>query len=111
MDQFPYAPPSLRDRMEGPGAPAATRPVDWWGWQSRIRDASVPARTPSRARWRPRFVARAGLGVLVGSALVFATFGGVVFGGRPSEAVHASRAAPLPFLSGTAPEYLALGDV
>jgi len=113
MDRDPYAPPSPTDRIEDPFAPGGGVPrasVDWWGWQSRIRDVSVPARTPNRAAARPPRLARAGFGVLVGAALVFATFGGVVFGGRPSDAVRAHTAVAPPLFSATAPEYLNLGD-
>ena len=115
MDRDPFAPPSPDDRIEDPFAPSslgAPRTVDWWGWQSRVRNVSVPARTPSRATARPQFLARAGLGILVGAALVFATFGGVVFGGRRSGAVRAHiELAPPRVFAGTPPEYLTVDSL
>jgi dienelactone hydrolase len=114
MNRDPFSPPSPRDRIEDPfaAAPGARAPlVDWWAWQARIRDVSVPVRGSVRGVRRPPRLARAGLGVLVGAALVTATFGGVVFGGRPSDATR--TAAPVratPFV-GTPPEYQQLGVV
>jgi predicted dienelactone hydrolase len=115
MDQHPYSPPSPRDRIDDPFAPTGAqppRPVDWWAWQSRIRDVSTPVRTPMRsAGRRPPFLARAGLGLLVGVALVVAAFGGVVFGGRPTDAVRTHPlAAPLPPGGGTPPEYVVVEE-
>jgi len=117
MDRDPYAPPSPGDRIDHPFAtsrPADAGPsgsVDWWRWQTRIRDVAVPARTPNRSGSRRPFLARAGLGILVGAALVFATFGAVVFGGRPSDAARGSTTVGAPGVTGIAPEYLDLGVV
>jgi hypothetical protein len=108
-----FTPPSPRDRIEDPFAgpdPASPAAVDWWAWQSRIRTVSTPVRTPTRGARRPPLVARAGLGILVGAALVTATFGGVVFGGRPSEATRAAAVVRSPVLVGSPPEYQYLGD-
>src|SRR5262245_26105078 len=110
MDQQPFLPPSPLDRIGDPFAapePPTPRRVDWWTWQSRIRDVSAPVRTPTRpAGRRSRSAARAGLGFLVGAALVGAAVGGVLFGGRPTEAAHArALAAPLAPPGGVPPEY------
>src|SRR5262245_59059649 len=84
MDQQPFAPPSPRDRIDKP----------------------LAAREPGTARRQPPTLARAGIGLVVGAALVVAAFGGVVFGGRPTGAVRTPRvAASLPSPGGTPPEY------
>jgi dienelactone hydrolase len=122
MNPDPFTPPSPRDRIEDPfadpfaaPAPASLPPspprVDWWAWQSRIRTVSTPVRSTTRGARRPPVVARAGLGVLVGAALVTATLGGVVFGSRPTEATHAQAVVRTPVFVGSAPEYQHLGEV
>jgi predicted dienelactone hydrolase len=113
MNRDLFTPPSPRDRIEDPFAgadPPSQARVDWWAWQSRIRAVSTPVRTPTRSARRPPLVARAGLGILVGAALVTATFGGVVFGGRSTEAARAEAVVPGPVFVGSPPEYQHLGD-
>jgi dienelactone hydrolase len=109
MDQQPFSPPSPNDRIDDPFAPSDGRPprrVDWCAWQSRIRDVSVPVRTPTRSEGRRApLLARAGLGLLVGVALAVVTVGGVVFGGRPTDTVQAGPVvAPLLPGAATRPE-------
>jgi predicted dienelactone hydrolase len=114
MNRDLFTPPSPHDRMEDPlAAPAAAMSprVDWWAWQSRIRTVSTPVRTPTRGVRRPSLVARAGLGILVGAALVSAAFGSVVFGGRPTEAARSAAIVRSSGLVGVAPEYQYLGEV
>ena len=106
--------PSPCDRIEDPFAPPEARTprrVDWYAWQSRIRDVSATVRNPTRPGRRPPRLTRVGLGLLVGVALVVAAFGGMVFGGRPSEAVRAGPvAAALSSPGGTSPEYQPVED-
>jgi hypothetical protein len=114
MNRDHFTPPSPHDRIEGPFAAstgASDQRVDWWAWQSRVRTVSTPVRTRTRGRRRPPLVVRAGLGLLVGAALVTATFGSTVFGGRPTEAARTPVVARSTELVGAPPEYQRLGEI
>ncbi len=111
MDRDPSHPRRPPTASRIPSRPAAAVPRRrWTGGAGSPASATVstPVRTPARADAPGRrSIARAGLGFLVGAALVFATFGGVVFGGRPSDATCHPRPPVVPpvLVRRRAPEY------
>jgi len=70
-------------------------PVDWWGWQARVREAVGPPGPATRPvpPHAPRRMPGLVLGILVTVGIVGTLAGGVVFGGRPSDAARADPAA------------------
>ncbi|MFA5885984.1 MAG: hypothetical protein WDA60_19190 [Acidimicrobiia bacterium] len=96
----PAGPPlvSLPEEAAEPSGPrgpdrAPDGPVDWWGWQAEVRAAVGPS--PAAARPVPPHATRGlpgiVLGVLVTVGIVGTLAGGVVYGGRPSDAAPAHR--------------------
>jgi len=78
-------------------------PVDWWGWQARVREAVGPPGPATRPvpPHAPRRMPGLVLGILVTVGIVGTLAGGVVFGGRPSDA---ARADPVAATGADAPE-------
>lgn len=77
------------DRHMAPGAR-----VDWWGWQTAVRSAATPVPAPRGIAWAIRRLPAVVLGLLVVAGVVLVAAGGVVFGGRPTEAARAVAGWP-----------------